>query len=134
MSVLPVDASTVMLLRTCPDASVKDIEILMVKRNRRSSFVPGYYVFPGGVVDSGDFDPVMERFVRGLDRATASGILPDMRDPDKTLGAWVAGIRETFEEVGILLAKKNDGSPVLIETEKNADVFAITVRHSRRVG
>jgi len=39
MKVIPTDASTVMLIRACPDASIKDIEVLMVRRNRKSSFV-----------------------------------------------------------------------------------------------
>lgn len=117
MRVIPADASTVMLLRPCPDGSIKDIEVLMVGRNRRSSFVPGNYVFPGGVVDTGDFESGIERFVRGMDRLSAAQMLADMRHPEQALGAWVAGIRETFEEVGILLAQKKNGAPVTIRTE-----------------
>lgn len=117
MRVIPADASTVILLRSCPDTSVKDIEVLMVLRNRRSSFVPGYHVFPGGVVDAEDFESGIERFIRGIDRALAARILSDMRCPEHVLGAWVAGIRETFEEVGILLAQKKDGAPVRIGTD-----------------
>ena len=116
MNVLPADAATVMLLRPCQDRNVKDVEVLMVKRNRKSSFVPGYYVFPGGVVDPEDFVTQIEAFVRGIDRSTASLILPDMSQPGKALGAWVAGIRETFEEVGILLAETKSGDAVTIQT------------------
>ncbi|MGB5218045.1 MAG: hypothetical protein WBN66_07075 [Smithella sp.] len=123
MKVIPTDASTVMLLRPCPDAGNRDIEVLMVCRNRKSSFVPGYYVFPGGVVDPGDFDSGFDRFVRGMDCSDASRVLYDMRHPDQALGAWVAGIRETFEEVGILLAQKKDGSSVTIKTEEDRRRF-----------
>lgn len=118
MSVIPADAATVMLLRPCPDAEVQDIEVLMVLRNRKSSFVPGYYVFPGGVVDPEDFGPDAENFIRGVDRREASRLLPDMSRPDKALGAWVAAIRETFEEVGMLIAERRDGAPVSITTEE----------------
>ena len=118
MKVIPAHASTVMLLRACPDAGTKDIEVLMVLRNRNSSFVPGFFVFPGGVVESDDCDAGMERFIRGIDCISASRILSDMSQPDKALGAWVAAIRETFEEVGILLAQKKDGAPVTIKTEE----------------
>ena len=123
MKVIPTDASTVILLRPCPDASIKDIEVLMVLRNRKSSFVPGYYVFPGGGVESEDFGHGIERFLRGVDRAGASQMLADMRQPENALGVWVAGIRETFEEVGILIAQKKDGSPVTIRTEEERRRF-----------
>ncbi|PKN51301.1 MAG: hypothetical protein CVU55_12775 [Deltaproteobacteria bacterium HGW-Deltaproteobacteria-13] len=123
MNVIPADAATVMLLRACPDASIKDIEVLMVRRNRKSSFVPGYYVFPGGGVENTDFAAGMECFIRGVDRAGASRMLSDMRHPDQALGVWVAAIRETFEEVGILLAQKKDGAPVTIRTEEESRRF-----------
>ena len=123
MKVIPADASTVVLLRSCPDASVRGIEVLMVLRNRKSSFVPGYYVFPGGGLENDDFADGMERFIVGMDRLAASKILSDMRQPEQALGAWVAGIRETFEEVGILLAQKKDGSPVTIRAENERQRF-----------
>ncbi len=118
MNTIPADASTVMLLRPCPDTGVKDIEVLLVLRNRKSSFVPGYHVFPGGVLDPEDYEPGMDRFIRCLDRKQAARILPDMSHPEKALGAWVAGIRETFEEVGLLIARKKDGAPVTMETDE----------------
>ncbi len=118
MSAAPADASTVMLLRPCPDRNVQDIEVLLVLRNRKSSFVPGYYVFPGGVLDPEDYEPGMERFIRGIDRKQAARMLPDMSRPEKSLGAWIAGIRETFEEVGLLIASGKDGTPVTLKTEE----------------
>ena len=118
MNVIPSDAATVMLLRPCQDVSVKDIEILLVLRNAKSHFVPGYHVFPGGGLDPEDCEPGMERFVRGIGRRQAAEILPDMSHSGKALGAWVAGIRETFEEVGMLIAQRKDGTPVSIRTEE----------------
>lgn len=112
----PADASTVILLRTCSDTSTRDIEVLMVRRHQKSSFVPGFFVFPGGVVDSEDFEDGVERFIRGVDRASASRLLHDIKPAGNALGAWVAAIRETFEEVGILLAQKKDGMPLTIRT------------------
>ena len=100
MVATPTDAATVMLLRPYQNATATDIEVLMVLRNRRSRFVPGYHVYPGGILDAEDFEPRIERFCRGIDRARASEILPDMSRPEKALGAWVAGIRESFEVPG----------------------------------
>src|SRR5690606_20612441 len=114
MNTRPADASTVVLLRPCREKSIQDIEVLLVLRNRQSSFVPGYHVFPGGSLDPEDYQPGVEGFVQGIDRPQAARILPDMSSPEKALGSWVAGIRETFEEVGILMARKKDGTPISI--------------------
>lgn len=119
----PVDASTVILIRACPDTSTRDIEVLMVRRNQKSSFVPGFFVFPGGVVDPEDFKDGIEHFVRGVDRAKASSLLYDIKPANQALGTWVAAIRETFEEVGILLAQKKNGMPVTIRTEEERRIF-----------
>lgn len=123
MATVPVDAATVILLRPGAGAAAPGIEVLLVRRNRKSSFVPGYYVFPGGVIDPEDWEPRAERFVRGLDRQKAAGMLPDMSHSEKALGAWMAGIRETFEEVGLLIARRADGSPVTIRTKEECRRF-----------
>jgi hypothetical protein len=123
MYATPTDAATVMLLRPYQNATVTDIEVLMVLRNRKSRFVPGYHVYPGGILDSEDYEPDIERFCRGIDRARAAAILPDMSRPEKALGAWVAGIRESFEEVGMLMALRRDGTPVTIRTEEERRRF-----------
>jgi hypothetical protein len=78
MNTIPADAATVMLLRPCQDAGIKDIEVLLVLRNRKSSFVPGYHVFPGGVLDPEDYDSGIDRFIRGIGRKQAAQILTDM--------------------------------------------------------
>jgi len=123
MATMPADAATVMLLRPCPDPGIKDIEVLLARRNRKSSFVPGYHVFPGGSLDPEDYEPGMDRFVRGIDRQQAALLLKGMSHPEKALGAWVAGIRETFEEVGILIARKKDGAPVTLGTDEERNRF-----------
>jgi 8-oxo-dGTP pyrophosphatase MutT (NUDIX family) len=123
MYATPTDAATVMLLRRCRNAAVKDIEVLMVLRHRRSRFVPGYHVYPGGILDPEDFDPDIDRLCQGIGRKQASETLPDMSRPEKALGAWVAGIRETFEEVGMLIARRKDGSPVTIRTKEEQKRF-----------
>jgi 8-oxo-dGTP pyrophosphatase MutT (NUDIX family) len=120
METTPADAATVMLLRPCQEAGVKDIEVLLVLRNQKSSFVPGYHVFPGGSIDSDDYALDIERFISGISRKQSARILPDMSQPEKALGAWVAGIRETFEEVGILIARKKDGAPVTIRSREES--------------
>ena len=121
MFATPTDAATVMLVRPCQK---KDIEILMVLRNRKSRFVPGYYVYPGGILDAEDYEAGMEYFTLGVDRKLSLEILPDMSQAVKALGAWVAGIRETFEEVGILIARQRNGSPLMIKTAEQQKRFS----------
>ncbi len=123
MAVIPSDAATVMLLRPCSGEGGEGIEVLLVLRNRKSSFVPGYYVYPGGVIDAEDYGPGMERFVHGLDREKAALLLGDMPQADKALGVWVAAVRETFEEAGLLLARRRDGSPLVMTTEAERNRF-----------
>src|SRR4029077_15220855 len=46
--VVPIPAASVLLLRDDP------LEVLMIRRHERSSFVPNAWVFPGGAVDEAD--------------------------------------------------------------------------------
>jgi 8-oxo-dGTP pyrophosphatase MutT (NUDIX family) len=113
----PKDAATVVLVRNCSE-SVKGIEVLMVLRNPRSDFVPGSYVFPGGGLEKEDCLPEVESLCSGMDREGAVHILGDLSTAERALGIWVAGIRETFEEVGLMMACRNDGSIVSITTDE----------------
>ncbi len=104
MTDVPVrDAATVMLVRDGADG----LEVFMLRRNLESTFVAGAYVFPGGAVDPEDADdPALDELCVGRTDAEAS----------RSLGAdhgglayWVAAIRESFEEAGVLLAHTADG-------------------------
>ncbi len=104
MAVTPKDAATLILLREAPDKDSGDFEVLMVLRHEGSKFVPGSYVFPGGCLDRDDYLPDVEKLCNGINSERAHKILRDMSQKDNSIGAWVAAIRETFEEVGLLLA------------------------------
>ncbi len=86
-------AATVLLLRDTPQG----IEVLMTRRSMTASFAPGAYVFPGGGVDA--LDAAAHR--QATRRATQS---------DLHLTQAIAAIRESFEELGILLARRPDGA------------------------
>lgn len=113
MPVQPRDASTVMLLRDAPGPG-GGLEVLMVRRHAKSRFVPDAYVFPGGRIEERDYGSEATGYCHGLDCGRANDLIRDITPPEKALGAWVAGIRETFEEVGILLACDERGR--LVET------------------
>src|SRR4051794_23243179 len=72
----PILAASVILLRDAP------LEVLMIRRHSKSSFVPDAWVFPGGVVEGTDAD---------LGDGTELGTMR------------VAAARELFEESGIWL-------------------------------
>jgi 8-oxo-dGTP pyrophosphatase MutT (NUDIX family) len=91
------EAATVMLVRDDPD-----LQVFMLRRNLESTWVAGAYVFPGGAVDPEDRDPALAARCPGLDDARASSLL-GLRTGG--LGYWVAAVRETFEEAGVLLAR-----------------------------
>ena len=82
----------------------------MVRRNLRSDFVGGAYVFPGGAVDPLDGGVEAEALCGGRSDAEASALLGQ---PARGLAYWVAVVRETFEETGLLLAERPDGPALL---------------------
>ncbi len=101
----PLPAATVTLVRDGPQG----LEVLMMKRNLQSGFVPGKYLFPGGAVDKADAANGVYARCTGLDDETASRRLGV---PAHGLAYWIAAIRESFEEAGLLLARAATGQPV----------------------
>ncbi len=89
-------AATVLLLRDVPDGG--GLEVLMTRRSATASFAPGAYVFPGGGIDA-------------LDAAPATHAAADRRptQSDLPLTQAIAAIRESFEELGVLLARHAEG-------------------------
>jgi 8-oxo-dGTP pyrophosphatase MutT (NUDIX family) len=104
----PKEAATVIVLRRRSEQPVDGFELLMVLRSKESKFVPSSYVFPGGALDEEDCSPEMEALCRGVEPSGAFAALKGIPTPAMALGTWVAGIRETFEEVGLLLAYQAD--------------------------
>ena len=109
---LPIRAAaTVMLVRDATDGPrAGQLEVLMVRRNLNSDFVGGAYVFPGGSVDLADGGAEAEAACAGRSDAEASALLGV---PSGGLAYWVAVVRETFEEAGLLLAERPGGPPLL---------------------
>jgi len=92
-------AATVLLLRDAPAAGgAVGIEVLMTRRSDKASFAPGAYVFHGGGIDALDAAP---------DTHAAADRRPTQSDLHLTQA--IAAIRESFEELGVLLARHADG-------------------------
>ena len=93
--VTPLLAATVLLLRDNADGQ---LEVLMTRRSNKASFVPGAYVFPGGGIEAQDAAP---------EAHAATAHRPAQRGEPLTYA--LAAIRESFEELGVLLARHADG-------------------------
>jgi 8-oxo-dGTP pyrophosphatase MutT (NUDIX family) len=130
MAVVPKDAATVMLIRDTDGREGEGIEVLVMRRHPKSDFVPGSYVFPGGALEDEDCREEAECRCTGLDRTRAAAVLGDAAVPEHALGIWVAAIRETFEEAGILLACREDGQFVSVESDSDRERFT---SHRRRL-
>ncbi|MBY0269379.1 MAG: NUDIX domain-containing protein [Burkholderiales bacterium] len=120
---VPMPSATVTIVR---DAG-RGIEVLMMKRNLKSGFVPGMYVFPGGGLDDTDLLFKNNNLCLCLDDAAASGVLGMACDG---LAYWVAAIREAFEESGLLLARNEAGAVVSLTDPRIAQRFT---EHRRRL-
>jgi 8-oxo-dGTP pyrophosphatase MutT (NUDIX family) len=115
--VTPVPAATLVLLRNRPAGG---FEILLIRRHSASKFAAGDFVFPGGRIEADDAPDGVVASCRGLDTASAARALRLETPPSAALGHWVGVIRETFEEVGILLAYAADGHPARLDDEQHA--------------
>jgi 8-oxo-dGTP pyrophosphatase MutT (NUDIX family) len=111
-------AATVILARSGPR-----FEIYLARRSARSAFAPDAFVFPGGTIDAADAAPQMQSRTLGLDdarvarefRATISSDLHSSEPVVKREEArslLVAGLRELYEEAGVLLGRTARGQPI----------------------
>lgn len=94
-------AATIIVVRQAQPS----YEIFMLKRTSRAAFASGMYVFPGGRVDGDDHLHKYDALRHGPTDEQA----PQVRAlGDEWRGYWIAAIRETFEEAGLLLAYAGD--------------------------
>ncbi len=107
------------------------LEVFMMQRTLSAAFARGQYVFPGGKVDDEDHLDALEPIVNGLDDASASAA---MGLPRGGLAWLVAGIRECFEEAGVLLARPADGSDILRFDDAETVERFNTARHAVHEG
>ena len=104
----PAPAATLALLRDRPAGA---FDVLLIRRHGASRFAAGDFVFPGGKVEAEDNPDDAAAWCAGPDPARATRVLGLETAPHAALGYWIGAIRETFEEVGILLASGPDGAP-----------------------
>jgi 8-oxo-dGTP pyrophosphatase MutT (NUDIX family) len=104
--VTPIPAATVISLRDTPTG----MEVLMVQRTKKADFAGGALLFPGGKVDNSDYE------VLKLGRCSLPNDVPDNQ---KALR--VAGVREMFEEAGLLFVRDLGDTQVI--SKERAEVL-----------
>jgi 8-oxo-dGTP pyrophosphatase MutT (NUDIX family) len=115
----PRPATTVLLLRpSVPGEGTSPLEVFMVVRHHQIDAFSGALVFPGGKLEDADGDARLRVRCGGADRIE-----------DDELKFRIAGVREAFEECGILLARQR-GQRALIAA---ADLLAIEQRWRARL-
>jgi len=87
-------ATTVVLLRQ----GARGPEVFLVKRSQRMAFMPSAWVFPGGRVEASD-GALGAPQVTGGEWVAGRLAIPS----EAAVAMLVAGVRETFEEVGVWL-------------------------------
>ena len=125
--VTPLPAATLVLLRD----SNPGVEVLLTQRHRANKFAGGDYVFPGGKIELDDNPEDAVAWCVDFDPARAAARLGVGGDTRTALGFWVGAIRETFEEVGVLLAIDDAGRPVRVDDARFADYRAACQKDNR---
>ncbi|XP_012059686.1 PREDICTED: nucleoside diphosphate-linked moiety X motif 19, mitochondrial-like [Atta cephalotes] len=100
--------------------AIHNYKLLCLKRHQKSSFMPGLYVFPGGTVDPADVNLKWYEYFNafGLDNDRLASLVPKaVSRPQifqskenellREISLRITAIRETFEECGILLCRRN---------------------------
>lgn len=114
----PKDAATLLILDTTSTSVPK---VLMGRRHEKHKFMPGKFVFPGGRVDPGDSKATV---TTDYDSKTKSQIMFDMkklRSEARARGLAVAAIRETYEEAGLFIGRKQSND---LPTSKGFEAFS----------
>lgn len=101
--VVPRPAATIMLLRE----GSRGPEVLLLRRNARTPFVPGAHVFPGGAVDPVELedDASLDDVLAG---ASAADVAARLGVDRGARAFFLAAVRECLEEAAVVLARDRD--------------------------
>ncbi len=121
MASIPKKATTVILLR---EETPEGFEVFLLKRHEKSSFMGGNFVYPGGRVDPEDGSLEMCHLCEGITPEEAHVTFGGSMPPDLSFGHYVAGIRELFEEAGVLLAYDRAGNLFEFKSQTEKERFS----------
>jgi len=121
MVAIPKKATTVILLR---NEEPVGFEVFLLKRHEKSSFMGGNFVYPGGRVDREDGSLELCSFSKGMTFEEAQTILGGTISLEESFAHWIAGVRELFEEAGILFAYDQRGNLFQIKSREEQEKFS----------
>jgi len=121
MAVTPKNAATIILLK---DKEPEGFEVFLLKRHEKSSFMGGNFVYPGGRVDRDDGSLEICSLSKGITFEEAQKILGGITSPEESFAYWIAGIRELFEEAGVLLAYDQSGNLFQFKNRDEQEKFS----------
>ncbi|EZA57441.1 hypothetical protein DMN91_008749 [Ooceraea biroi] len=100
-------------------ATTHNYNLLCLQRHHKSHFMPGSYVFPGGVVDPADADVKWRELFAafGFDDGSLASLIPRVatrplifrprqNELPREITLRITAIRETFEESGVLICRR----------------------------
>lgn len=131
--VQPIRPAATVIIARDGDADrdgVVEMEIFMLRRTAGAAFAGGMYVFPGGRVEGDDHLHAWDRWRTGPTEAQAAQL--DAVGYEWR-GYWIAAIRETFEESGLLLAYDANGDLLAWRDDAHEARFE-TFRHQVHEG
>jgi len=102
----PRDAATVVILRDGPQGP----EVFLVKRHGLSDVLGGAYVFPGGKMDAADGAPAHHAYLDQSPDQLHAALGEPNTAPATACGLFIAALRETYEEAGVLFAQCAPGA------------------------
>ena len=109
----PKDAATLLILDRKQGGEVR---ILMGRRHMRHTFMPGKFVFPGGRVDLGDSRVQVAQSYHPIVEEKLSKDLKCAKSSARVRAFALAAIRETYEEAGVFIGRKEADCPQKLGT------------------
>jgi 8-oxo-dGTP pyrophosphatase MutT (NUDIX family) len=119
MEITPSRASSIILVQDTP----RGVETFLIKRPAASSFMGGFYAFPGGKVEASDSSDELLGCTEGLSWDAAKDRLGAGIAPGIPVAHWVAAIREVFEEGGVPFARDAAGNPISFDNKEKQQRF-----------
>ena len=101
-------AATVVMLRDAPQG----LEVFLIKRHGLSDVLGGAYVFPGGKVDALDAAAETQAHLDQTPQALHASLGEPTLDAPTAASLYVAALRESFEESGVLFAQSASAAQV----------------------
>lgn len=108
-------------------------EVFLLKRHEQNIFMGGNFVYPGGKLDKGDADEEIVSLSTGVSHEQAGKIIGETNPESPSIAYWIAGIRELFEEAGILLAYSRNGKLFSVGDDEKRQKFSL-YRHALQAG